>query len=364
MWPNTRLTNLLNIEYPIVQAGMAGGITTPELVAAVSNSGGLGTLGAGYQTPAQIRADIREIRSLTSQPFAVNLFIPQVFQVSKEHILQMQQHLEGLYARFDAEMPKVTDIPNRVMTETFHEQLQVVLDEGVPIFSFTFGVPDEDVVRLCKQQQVVLIGTATTIQEAKTLQQAGVDVLVAQGSEAGGHRGSFLRSSPPAGIGTFALVPQIADEVNIPVIAAGGIMDGRGIAASLMLGADGAQLGTAFLTCDESGTHPSYKQRVLESTDESTVLTRVFSGKWARGIYNEMVNALEDLDTLGVIPEYPIQNTLTRSIRQAAGKQNQSDYMSLWAGQGSALAKKGLAKDLMEQLTTEVKAVLDSHTRN
>lgn len=314
MWPHTKVSETLGIKYPILQAGMAGGVTTPQLVAAVSNAGGLGTLGAAYMSPEQILTAIREIRRLTTHPFAVNLFIPTEPIVSTETIEQMNQRLQPYRTELGI------DSPPRIVqyAESFAEQIQVILDEKVPIFSFTFGIPDSRTMQELKANETLVIGTATTFREALMLEQSGADMIVAQGSEAGGHRGTFAVAFEEALVGTMALIPQIVDRVNVPVIASGGIMDGRGIMASLALGASGVQMGTAFLTCTESGAHPAYKEAVLNSTEESTQITRAFSGRPARGIRNRFMADMQNVRQ--EIPAYPIQNVLTRDIRQEAAK--------------------------------------------
>jgi nitronate monooxygenase len=274
----------LNLTYPIIQAGMAGGATTPNLVASVSNTGALGTLGAGYMSPNQIRTAIHLIREQTTNPFAVNLFIPEPAQElpDQKQINHMNQILNTYRKQLNIpESPHVTEF-----SESFEEQLVAVIEEKVPILSFTFGIPSPSVIQELKRHHIILIGTATTVGEAITLEQQGIDMIVAQGSEAGGHRGSFIKDHTQSMIGTMALVPQIVDRVSLPVIAAGGIMDGRGMAAALALGASGVQMGTAFLTCEESGAHPSYKEALLNSGDDQTAITLAFSGKAARGLNN------------------------------------------------------------------------------
>jgi nitronate monooxygenase len=330
---------------------MAGGPTTPALVAAVSNTGGLGTLGAGYMSPDALRSAIGEIRNFTKRPFAVNLFIPSEPRVPDAVVVDMNQFLDRF--RVELGLP-LTPAPN--MTQRFHEQLQVILDERVPVFSFTFGIPDSEVVAELKARDIAVIGTATTVHEALMLEEIGVDAVVAQGSEAGGHRGTFAHPFEQAMIGTMALVPQVADHVRIPVVASGGIMDGRGIAASLMLGASGVQMGTAFLTAEESGAHPRHKEAVLKSSEDETVVTAAFSGKPARGIRNRFVEEMSQYN--GEIPEYPVQNALTQDIRQAAAKLNRDDMMSMWAGQGVRLAKSKSARELMLDWIHQVDTLL------
>ncbi|MBH8599228.1 MULTISPECIES: nitronate monooxygenase family protein [unclassified Thermoactinomyces] len=353
MWADTELSKMLKIDYPIIQAPMAGGPTTPELVAAVSNAGGLGSLGAGYLTPKQIREAIRDIRNRTNRPFAVNLFIPGPVEVNPEQISRVNQYLAPYREQRGMEPePKV-----KTFAESFEEQVNIVLEEEVPVFSFTFGLLSKKLIRMMKEKGIILIGTATTVREAVQLRESGVDAIVAQGSEAGGHRGTFAGSYRQALIGTMALVPQIVDQVDIPVIAAGGIADSRGIVASLALGAAGVQLGTAFLPCVESGAHVQHKKMILNSTEESTVVTRSLTGKAARGIRNTMVEVMEKLDEQD-IPDYPVLNGLTRDLRQEAARQNNPEWMSLWAGQATRLCSSVTAGELMEKLVSGVTTIL------
>jgi nitronate monooxygenase len=350
-WPKTKLTSLLGIDLPIIQAGMAGGSTTPELVAAVSNAGGLGTLGAGYMSPKAIREAIQRIRELTSRPFAVNLFIPGATQASDEQVQAVNRRLD----RYRRELGIPTGITPELQTETFPDQLAVVLEERVHVFSFTFGIPEATLMNQLKSAGIRVIGTATTVREAVLLEQAGVDAVVAQGSEAGGHRGTFAGSFDASQIGTMALVPQVVDHVSIPVIASGGIMDGRGIIATLFLGAAGVQMGTAFVTCSESGAHELHKLAILRASEEDTRLTRAFSGKPARGIVNRFMREMAPYDK--DIPDYPAQNALTRDIRQAASQQHRPEFLSMWAGQGVRLATTQSAGTLIQRWVQQVESL-------
>ena len=352
MWPNTKLTESLRIRYPVIQAGMAGGITTPELVAAVSNAGGLGTLGAGYMPPDQIRDAVRNIRAQTSQAFAVNLFIPQNVEQTQAEITSMMEYLIPYRKLLELEDGPFSE--HRM--EAFEDQVQVLVDEGVQVFSFTFGVPNIHMVQELKNRNITLIGTATTVREAEFLESRGIDLIVAQGHEAGGHRGTFLDRPGDAMVGSMALIPQIVDKVDVPVIAAGGIMDGRGVLASLALGAVGVQMGSAFLTCIESGANHKYKEELVHSTDTSTVVTTAFSGKPARGIRNRFITDLDDYSK--DVPPYPIQHFLTREIRAAAAKRNLTDYMSLWAGQSAGMGTIRKAADILEDISQYVAQTL------
>ena len=340
-----RVTELLRVEHPIIQAGMAGGATTPELVAAVSEAGGLGTLGAAYMSPDAIRDAVAEVRSLTGRPFAVNLFVPEPFDPS----LYDPREVNAPLARYREELG--IEVPEEVgdFVQSFEDQLAVVLEEKVPVFSFTFGVPEEAQISALKKAGIVLIGTATTVREGLVLEERGVDAMVGQGSEAGGHRGTFIGDFESAMVGTMALVPQLADSLSVPVIAAGGIMDGRGLAAALVLGAEGVQMGTAFLPCSESGIHPKYKEAVLAAKSEETSLTRAFSGKPARGIRNRFIEEMEEQE----VPAYPVQNAYTKDIRAAAAKENRIEFLSLWAGQAAGLGRAVPAAEIVEGTARE-----------
>ncbi|GGE13758.1 nitronate monooxygenase [Marinithermofilum abyssi] len=346
-WKQTKLTEMLSIATPIIQAGMAGGSTTPDLVAAVSNAGGLGTLGAAYLSPEAMREAIRKIREKTTRPFAVNLQIPPPYEESPQVTRRMRKHLQSYEKKLG--VPREEKSPPSI---SFSDQMRVVLEEKVPVFSFTFGIPEPELIKQLRDNQTVTIGTATTVNEAVELEKRGVDAVAAQGFEAGGHRGTFQSVADYPYIGSMALIPQVVDHVSIPVIASGGIMDGRGILASLALGAAGVQMGSAFLTTLESGAHPLYKEALLQTTDESTVITKAFSGRPARGIRNAFIQEMERHPE--PIPPFPIQNALTKPLRKFAAKQNNLEYMSLWGGQASALGRLEPAGELMERLQQEV----------
>jgi len=353
MWETNTLVNLLGIKYPIIQAGMAGGATTPELVAAVSNAGGLGTLGAGYLSPHAIREAVREIRRLTDKPFAVNLMVTEPASADRDAIDKMQ----GILKRFEKDLGEPFSFENLSLDpQPFEEQLEIVLDEKVPVFSFTFGIPKPFWLEKLKANGTVIIGTATNVQEGLALERAGVNAIVAQGSEAGGHRGTFFKNAENEGIGTMALIPQMVDRVKLPVIASGGIMDGRGVVASLALGAAGVQMGTAFLTSEESGIHPVYKEAIRQARDDQTVMTKAFSGKKARGIENQYIRVMRDFEA-DILP-YPIQNALTKPLRNAAKKHGNKEYMSLWAGQAASLSQNAPAKQIVENVVRDVERVL------
>ncbi|WP_078430305.1 NAD(P)H-dependent flavin oxidoreductase [Alkalihalobacterium alkalinitrilicum] len=353
MWYETKLTKLLKIKRPIIQAGMAGGPTTPELIATVSNCGGLGTLGAGYMGPEEIKGAIQRIKQLTDQPYAVNLFIPETTTIEESKIIKMTDTLKGFYEKLGIEQLSLQDEwgPN------FEKQIEVIIEESVPVFSFTFGILETEWINRLRANGTIVIGTATTVEEALQLEKMNVDAIVAQGSEAGGHRGTFSGAAEDAMIGTMALVPQMVDAVHIPVIAAGGIMDGRGLIASISLGASAVQMGTAFLPTLESGANPLYKKAIIQATEAATTVTTKFSGKAARGLKNEFIDRLKDVP-VSEVPIYPVQNALTQPLRKEAAKQEKSEWMSMWAGQGLRLTEGIGAKQIIDRIMEEANATL------
>jgi nitronate monooxygenase len=348
------LAALLGVEHPIVLAPMAGSASTPELVAAVSNAGGLGSIGAAYLSPEEIAAEVAAVRRLTSRPFAVNLFAggraagaPDPGAVAA---------MTALLARYHDALGVSAPAAPAAQPDPFPAQLDAVLAARVPAFSFTFGVPDAAALAALRRQGVVVMGTATSVAEARALDAAGVDAVVAQGSEAGAHRGTFIGAFEAALVGTMALVPQVADAVAVPVIAAGGIMDGRGVAAARALGAAGVQLGTAFLTADESGVPEAHKAAVLAARDTGTAVTRAYSGRHGRGIVNRL---MAEIEGSGVpIPPFPVQQSLTRAVRAAAAARGETALMQLWAGQGAPMARRRPAAEIVADLVRESAAVI------
>jgi len=349
----TELTRRLKLSHPIFQAPLAGGGDTPELVAAVCNAGGLGFIGAAYLSADQIRDRSRAIRERTQRPFGINLFAPLQPPDADIDVRPALKQVAPYYAELQLPAPE----PPQVGKDRFESQLAAVLESGASVFSFTFGILPPGALDALKRSMLVL-GTATSVAEAVALEQAGVDAIVSQGSEAGGHRGSFVTAFEFAMIGTMALVPQVVDAVSIPVVASGGIMDGRGIAAALALGADAVQLGTAFLTCHEAGVPEGYKQRILTAHEDETRVTRVFSGRQARGLVNRFMTEMEASGNPKAVLPFPLQNDLTRPLRNAATRQDRSEYLSLWAGQGVRLSRSQSAADLVARLVAETEATV------
>jgi len=344
------MTKTLSFHPPVIQALLAGGGDTPALVAAVCNAGALGFIGAAYLSPTQIREAGREVRARTTKPFGINLFAPARPPEPPHDPAPALQSVAPFFAEVGLLAPSMPASTG----EPFQEQLAAALDTGASFFSFTFGLLPESTTRAIKNQGLFLIGTATTVEEALTLEKAGVDAVVTQGSEAGGHRATFSADFNTAMIGTISLVPQVADAVRIPVIASGGIMDGRGIVAALALGASAVQMGTAFLTCDEAGIPECYKQAITNARENQTRVTRAFSGKPARGIVNRFMTAVEKDGSPNAILPFPLQNQLTRPLRTRAAQQGQAELLSLWAGQGLRLARRQPAAKLIAQLKDEM----------
>jgi nitronate monooxygenase len=350
----TVLTKRLGMTHPIIQAPLAGGGDTPALVAAVCNAGGLGFIGAAYLTPEQIDEASREVRTRTSRPFGINLFAPLP---APDLPSDPKPALERV-ARFFAELGLPPPVVPARPRDSFNEQLAAALENGASVFSFTLGILPKNAVEAIKARGMFLIGTASTVEEAIALEKAKVDAIVTQGSEAGGHRATFATDFDSGMIGTISLVPQVVDAVTAPVIASGGIMDGRGIAAALALGASAVQLGTAFLTCDEAGVPEVYKKALLKAREHETRLTRAFSGRPARGIVNRFMTEFEESDAAGAILPFPLQNDLTRPLRAAAAKQGRAEFLSLWAGQGVRLSQRRIAAQLVECLAIETETII------
>lgn len=342
----------LGFVHPIIQAPMSGGATTPQFVAAVGNAGVLGSLGAAYLTPDQIAADIKAIRALTDKPFSVNLFAGGYTSESRVDAKPMLAILAEIHDALGLPAPALPSWP----PNSFNEQLEVVLDARPAVFSFTFGVPDPDALTRLRKRGIGIVGTATTAKEARRLDESGVTAIVAQGAEAGGHRGTFVGSFESSMIPTLTLVQSICSEVATPVIASGGIMDGRDVAEALACGAAAAQLGTAFLTTTESGISESYKRALLDSRSDTTVVTRAFSGRPARGLANQFTARLAANEEI-ILP-FPLQNTLTRPMRNAAAKLGNTEFQSLYAGQGVARTRSVSAAALIRDLITELEHTL------
>ena len=359
-WIQNRLTAKLGIEYPIIQ-GPLGGLSSQRLTAGVSNFGGLGSFGAHSLTPGAIKDVVAEIRSLTSKPFAMNLWVStedEGAQAADENgfnrsLAPLVDDLAALGA------PRPTYKP--YSPKRFEDQARVLLDANVPAFSFIFGIPPREILDECRAKNIVTIGTATTPDEAAALQDAGVNAIAASGFEAGGHRGSFLRPAEDSLTGTLSLVPQVVDIVEVPVIAAGGIGDARGVIAALALGAEAVQMGTAFLACDESGASRLHRETLRRHDAGHTALTKGFTGRLARAVHNRL---LEDLNrnATEILP-YPLQRGLVRNLSIAAEGAGRADLLPLWAGQSANLSTCTDASALLTSLVEEVSEIAETIMR-
>jgi nitronate monooxygenase len=356
MWKNTEVTRRLKLDVPIVQGPFGSGLSAVDLVVAVSEGGGLGSFGVHHLDGAGIRAIDAQIRARTRRTYALNLWIPLRDSDDPQMTdAQWRAACELLRPFFDELRVPLPARPAR-FGPYYQEQIETLLELRPPVFSFIFGVPSLDVVERCRSAGIATLGAATTAAEAKLLADSGVDMIVASGSEAGGHRASFLQEPEDCLTGTIALIPQVVDAVKVPVIAAGGIADGRGVAAALKLGAAAAQIGTAFLACEESNATPLHRAKLFSADARRTTLTRAFTGRLARSVHNGFIDALRGKESL--LAPYPVQAWLTAQFKAAAVAANRADLMSLWSGQGAPLLKARRASELMHSLVGEAEGAL------
>ncbi|MGW6295039.1 nitronate monooxygenase [Streptomyces sp. NPDC055058] len=345
---SSALTDLL--PHPIVQAPMAGGVAVPRLAAAVSEAGGLGFLAAGYKTADGMYQEIKQLRGLTGLPFGINLFMPQPETADPAAVDVYAHQLAGEASWYETELGD----PDSGRDDGYDAKLAVLLDNPVPVVSFHFGVPAPEVLEALRRAGTVTLATATTPAEARAVERAGADAVIAQGVEAGGHQGTH-RDAPEAdgsGIGLLSLVAQVRETVSIPVVAAGGIMRGSQIAAVLAAGADAVQLGTAFVATHESGAHELHKRALTDPLYVRTELTRAFSGRPARALVNRFLREHGPYAPAA----YPDVHHLTAPLRKAAAKAGDPQGLALWAGQGHRLARDLPAGQLVEVLAAELAA--------
>lgn len=355
MWNQTRITRLLNIQYPIIQGPFGGGASSGELASTVSNLGGMGSYGVHHLAPSEIIKVNRELRGKTSKPYALNLWVTNKDANADAYTDEQYKQLCFLFKPwFDELSIPVPDKP-QVTENKFEDQAQVILDERPPVFSFIFGIPSPGILESCKRNNIKTIGTATTPDEALALEAAGVDAVVATGFEAGGHRASFIRSAEASLTGTFALIPQVADKIKIPFIAAGGIADGRGIAAALTLGADAVQVGTAFLACEESNATAEHKAKLFSEDAKYTTLSRMYTGRLARSIKSKFPQGFNAYEH--EFAPYPIQRFFFNTLRTAAFNQKKFDLANFWSGQSASLLKYKKADELFHALISQVETI-------
>jgi nitronate monooxygenase len=332
---------------PIIQSPMLGA-SLDALAVEVTRAGGLGTLAAGSLAPQEIGPTIGAVRErVAGRPFAVNLLIAPKGRAEPGEVDAALERLRPWYDALGAPLPA----PPNQFAPDFDAQLAALVEAAPPVASFTFDVLTKDQVQALRRVGTYVVGTANTVAEARAWAEAGADGICAQGSEAGGHRGNFLADVEASLVGTMALVATVRDAVDLPVIAAGGIMDGRGVAAALALGAEAAQIGTAFLLADEAVTPQPWRRAVEQAPDDPTRLTRAFSGRWARGIENRFMRDMRAAER--EVPAYPVQNRLTQPLRTASSAADDPEAMSLWAGQAAKLARPGAAGEMVRRWWTE-----------
>jgi len=348
MWPNDRLINLFDIELPIIQAPMAGSAFS-DMVVAVSEAGGLGSLACALLSVEQARRELETIRRKTSRPINVNFFCHQQPRGDPALEMNWRRRLEAYYVQMGLDDSAAVLSSNRVPFDD--KMCDLVLEFHPEVVSFHFGLPDKDLLARIRRTGAKIISSATSVDEARWLEDQGCDAIVAQGYEAGGHRGMFLTQSVFTQVGTMALVPQVVDAVRVPVIAAGGIADARGIVAAFALGAAAVQIGTAYLLCPEAQISPIYRQALKEAQDDETAITNVFTGRPARGIANRLMREVGPM--CDVAPEFPLAAGAVAPLRAKSEAAGSADFTPLWAGQAVRLNRTLPAAELTKQLAAE-----------
>lgn len=349
MWNKTKLTALLDIQYPIVQGPFGGGLSSVDLTSIVSNAGALGSFGGQPYSAQEIVDTIRAIRKHTNKPFNINLWVnDRDARLSTFDATDYQKLVALFKPYFDESGLLIPERPANLGAK-FEDQVEAIFEAKPAVFSFVYGIPSPDILDKCRSLGIKTVGAATTVDEAVALEAAGVDAIVATGFEAGGHRVSFLRSAEDSLTGTFSLIPQVADNVKIPVIAAGGIADARGIKAALALGAHGVQIGTAFLATSQSNASPDHKEKLFTTDAMYTTLTKVFTGRLSRGIKNRLTEELKNHQEQ--LAPYPLQGKFMSALKSyPATASSNPEFKSFWAGQSASLIKHKDAKVLIEML--------------
>ena len=357
MWYKTKASEILGIQYPIFQGPFGGNLSSVELVSIVSNAGGLGGFGAYTLTPQEIAAVIQQIKTATNKPYNINLWVSDTDAVEGTVTDEQFKIAQALFKPYFDELKIASPEKPAPFKSRFENQIEVILHEKPPVFSFMFGIPSADILEQCHKLGIVTVGAATTLDEAIALESAGVDMIVASGFEAGGHRPSFLASAESSTTGTFVLLQLIKEKVKTPVIAAGGIANGKGVAAALTLGADAVQIGTAFLACDESNATAIHKQMLFSDAARNTTLTRAFTGRLGRGITSRIAKDLVNKEK-EFLP-FPLQTQFMSHLRKAAIEQEKWDMILFWGGQIAPILKHTKAGVLMKSILEETTAHFD-----
>jgi nitronate monooxygenase len=358
MWYKTKATGILGIQYPILQGPFGGNLSSVELVSTVSNAGGLGGYGAYTLSPQEIIDIDLQIKAATNKPYNINLWVSDTDAVGGTVSDEQFKKASELFKPYFNELGIALPEKPALFKTRFENQVEVILHQRPPVFSFMFGIPSADILEQCRKLGIATVGAATTLDEAIMLEAAGVEMIIASGFEAGGHRPSFLAPAESSTIGTFVLLQLINDKVKTPVIAAGGIANGKGVAAALALGAGAAQIGTAFLACDESNATAVQRQMLFSDAAKYTTLSRAFTGRLGRGITSRIANDLINQEK-GFLP-FPLQTQFMSHIRKAAIEQEKWDMILLWGGQIAPVLKHTKAGELMRSIIEETTVYFDN----
>lgn len=357
MWYQTKASKILGTQYPILQGPFGGNLSSVQLVATVSNAGGLGGYGAYTLAPEEIIKIDQQIKAATNKPYNINLWVSDTDSfngsVSDEHFCKTRQLFEPYFDELGIALPeKPAPFKSR-----FENQVEVILHQKPPVFSFVFGIPSADILEQCRRSGIVTAGGATTLDEAIALESAGVDMIVASGFEGGGHRPSFLANPESSLTGTFVLLQLIKEKVKTPVVAAGGIANGRGVAAALALGAEAVQIGTAFLACEESNATPVHRQMLFSDAAKHTTLSRAFTGRLGRGLTSRVAKDLINREH-DFLP-FPLQSHFVSHLRKAAIEKEKWDMILFWGGQIAPVLKHRKVNMLMKSIIEETTVYFD-----
>jgi nitronate monooxygenase len=352
-WSDRRLLDLFGIEHPIIQAPMAGPVS-PQMAVAASEAGGLGSLPAATLTPETLRGELQIVKQGTGRPINVNFFVHPDPRPDSGREDRWRKRLEAYYRELGLAADAGRNAPTRAPFTS--AMCDVVLEFKPKVVSFHFGLPDPALLKRVKDAGLLVLSSATTAEEARWLEEQGCDAVIAQGNEAGGHRGMFMTDDIARQAGTMALVPQVVDAVRVPVIAAGGIGDGRGIIAALALGAAGVQIGTAFMLAPEARTSALHRAALKQANDNSTTLTNVFTGRPARGIVNRYVREVGPMSPDA--PQFPLAAGASQPMRAAGEARGTADFTPLWSGQAPTFAREMPTGELMAALVKETEAVM------
>lgn len=353
MWPHPRYLELVGIELPVLQAPMAGSNLAP-LASAVSAAGGLGALPCAMLAADKVQAQVLSIRQQTDRPFNVNFFTHTPPEPDETQEASWLARLGSYYEELGLDPANIASGPARAPFDA--SMLELMLELKPKVISFHFGLPAADLLQPLKDAGIVIQSSATTVAEARWLADHGADAIIAQGAEAGGHRGMFLGTEVSSQVGTMALVPQIVDAVDVPVIAAGGIADARGIVAAMALGASAVQIGTAYLFCPEAETSAIHREALSNASDDKTAITNVMTGRPARGIVNRLIREVGPLSSDA--PQFPLAASAVTPLRAAAEANGSGEFSPLWAGQAVALGREVPAAELTRGLANEALALL------